>query len=122
VRLAVRHTRIAPLVAELEGWMRAERARLSRHAEVAKAMDYLLKRWPPSPSSSTTAHLPEQQRRRARCAALQCGIHCTLFLKCLETSEAGFRIELTYLWTSPSCPCRWLLSRCALHDLRLLQE
>jgi transposase len=55
VRLAVRHTRIAPLVAELEGWMRAERARLSRHAEVAKAMDYLLKRWPPSPSSSTTA-------------------------------------------------------------------
>ena len=26
--------------------MRAERARLSRHAEVAKAMDYMLKRWP----------------------------------------------------------------------------
>jgi len=25
--------------------MRQERARLSRHAEVAKAMDYLLKRW-----------------------------------------------------------------------------
>ena len=25
--------------------MRAERARLSRHAEVAKAMDYMLKRW-----------------------------------------------------------------------------
>ena len=45
-RLAVRHTRIAPLVAELEVWMRAERARLSRHTEVAKAMDYMLKRWP----------------------------------------------------------------------------
>ena len=26
-------------------WMRAERARLSRHADVAKAMDYMLKRW-----------------------------------------------------------------------------
>src|SRR5438105_15330557 len=29
----------------LEDWMRAERAKLSRHAEVAKAMDYMLKRW-----------------------------------------------------------------------------
>src|SRR5882672_3820742 len=35
-----------PLVAELESWMRAERARLSRHADAAKAMDYMLKRWP----------------------------------------------------------------------------
>ena len=35
----------APLVADLEAWMRAERARLSRHAPVAKAMDYTLKRW-----------------------------------------------------------------------------
>src|SRR5256886_15608553 len=26
--------------------MRTERARLSRHADVAKAMDYMLKRWP----------------------------------------------------------------------------
>jgi len=33
------------LVADLESWMRAERARLSRHADVAKAMDYMLKRW-----------------------------------------------------------------------------
>jgi len=45
-RLAARKDRIAPLVAELEGWMRAERARLSRHADTAKAMDYMLKRWP----------------------------------------------------------------------------
>jgi len=44
-RLAVRHARVAPLVADLEAWMRAERAKLSRHAEVAKAMDYMLKRW-----------------------------------------------------------------------------
>jgi len=32
-------------LAELETWMRTERARLSRHAPVAKAMDYMLKRW-----------------------------------------------------------------------------
>ena len=44
-RLAVRQERSAPLVAELEDWMRMERAGLSRHAAVAKAMDYMLKRW-----------------------------------------------------------------------------
>jgi transposase len=44
-RLAVRRERTAPLVAALEGWMRSERGRLSRHSEVAKAMDYMLKRW-----------------------------------------------------------------------------
>ena len=44
-RLAVRQREVAPLVAELETWMRRERAGLSRHAPVAKAMDYMLKRW-----------------------------------------------------------------------------
>jgi hypothetical protein len=44
-RFAVRATRIAPLVAELESWMRTERTGLSRHADVAKAIDYMLKRW-----------------------------------------------------------------------------
>ena len=44
-RHAIRQLRVAPLVASLEQWMRAERGRLSRHAEVAKAMDYMLKRW-----------------------------------------------------------------------------
>jgi transposase len=45
-RLAQRKAHIAPMVTELEVWMRAERARLSRHADVARAMDYMLKRWP----------------------------------------------------------------------------
>jgi transposase len=45
-RLIVRSSRVMPLVAGLEAWMRAERAKLSRHAEAAKAMDYMLKRWP----------------------------------------------------------------------------
>ena len=44
-RRAIRAELAAPLLAELETWMRAERARLSRHAPVAKAMDYMLKRW-----------------------------------------------------------------------------
>lgn len=45
-RKAVRQTLSKPVVADLEVWMRRERARLSGHAPVAKAMDYMLKRWP----------------------------------------------------------------------------
>ena len=41
----MRRERSAPLVVEFEAWMRTERTRLSRHAPVAKAMDYMLKRW-----------------------------------------------------------------------------
>ena len=44
-RVAIRHERSVPFVRDLEDWMRTERARLSRHADVAKAMDYMLKRW-----------------------------------------------------------------------------
>jgi transposase len=44
-RLELRRTYVAPLVADLESWMRTERAKLSRHNDVAKAMDYMLKRW-----------------------------------------------------------------------------
>ncbi|HEV2187002.1 MAG TPA: IS66 family transposase [Stellaceae bacterium] len=45
-RLAVRQRETKPLVADLEKWMRAERARLSRHAGTAQAIDYMLTRWP----------------------------------------------------------------------------
>lgn len=45
-RLAARQQRILPMVNELDAWMRVERARLSRHADVAKAFDYMLTRWP----------------------------------------------------------------------------
>jgi len=45
-RCAVRQDQSAPLVAELEGWMRDQRAKLSRHDPVAKALDYMLTRWP----------------------------------------------------------------------------
>jgi transposase len=43
-RLALRRREIAPLVHDLLDWMGRERAKLSRHNEVAKAMDYILKR------------------------------------------------------------------------------
>jgi transposase len=36
---------VAPLVVELESWMRDHRAKLSRHNDLAKAMDYMLTRW-----------------------------------------------------------------------------
>jgi hypothetical protein len=44
-RKAVRQELSAPLVADLEAWMREQRAKLSRGNDVAKAMDYMLKRW-----------------------------------------------------------------------------
>ncbi|HEY2417869.1 MAG TPA: IS66 family transposase [Steroidobacteraceae bacterium] len=45
-RHAVRQERTASLVDDLQGWMRDVRSRMSRHADVAKAIDYMLKRWP----------------------------------------------------------------------------
>jgi len=44
-RRAARQDRVVPLVSGLVDWMRTERGRLSRHAETAKAIDYMLKRW-----------------------------------------------------------------------------
>jgi hypothetical protein len=44
-RHTARQNRIAPLVGDLADWMRTQRGRLSRHAETAKAIDYMLKRW-----------------------------------------------------------------------------
>jgi hypothetical protein len=45
-RRAVRQAASAPLVAEFEAWMREQRAKLSRTHDLARAMDYMLKRWP----------------------------------------------------------------------------
>ncbi|MGE5063566.1 MAG: IS66 family transposase [Myxococcales bacterium] len=45
-RRQVRRESSAPLVADLERWLREERPKLSRGNDLAKAMDYLLKRWP----------------------------------------------------------------------------
>jgi transposase len=45
-RRAVRQELSAPLVADLERWLREQRPKLSRGNDLAKAMDYILKRWP----------------------------------------------------------------------------
>jgi transposase len=45
-RLEVRREQSAPLVADLEIWLRDQRSRLSRSAAVAEPIDYMLRRWP----------------------------------------------------------------------------
>jgi transposase len=45
-RRTTRQDKIALLVADLECWMRDIRRTMSRHADVSKAIDYMLKRWP----------------------------------------------------------------------------
>jgi transposase len=45
-RLAERHERVRPLIAELETFLRQKRAKLSSKSDLAKAIDYILKRWP----------------------------------------------------------------------------
>lgn len=44
-RLRIRQEQSAPLLADLETWLRDERSRLSRSASVAKPIDYMLRRW-----------------------------------------------------------------------------
>lgn len=44
-RLAVRHEKSAPLVTDLEIWMRQQRTLLSAGNDTAKAINYLLNRW-----------------------------------------------------------------------------
>ncbi len=44
-RLAVRHELSAPLMAELQEWLSAQLARISRNHDVAKAINYMLRRW-----------------------------------------------------------------------------
>src|SRR5215213_7350589 len=44
-RLAVREERAKPLVAELEVWLRAQHMRVSRKAEIGKAIGYALNHW-----------------------------------------------------------------------------
>jgi transposase len=46
VRLAVRMEHVAPLVKELESWMREQLKTLSRHDAVAKVMNYMFNDWP----------------------------------------------------------------------------
>jgi hypothetical protein len=73
----------APLVADLEAWMREERAELSRHSDVAKVMDYMLKRW-----DSLTGFLVDgricltnEMPPNENCAASRRCVHCAPLLQ-----------------------------------------
>jgi transposase len=44
-RLRVRQEQSAPLLTDLEEWLRTERSRLSRSASVTQPIDYMLRRW-----------------------------------------------------------------------------
>lgn len=44
-RLAVRQELSAPLMDELHAWLTAQLAKLSRHHDLAKAINYMLRRW-----------------------------------------------------------------------------
>jgi hypothetical protein len=44
-RLAVRKQHSAPLVAELNAWLSGQMTKLSRHHDLAKAINYMLRRW-----------------------------------------------------------------------------
>jgi transposase len=44
-RLRVRQEQSAPLLADLEAWLREQRSRMSRSASVAGPIDYMLRRW-----------------------------------------------------------------------------
>jgi transposase len=45
-RLDARRIESAPLVSDLEAWLRDQRSRLSRSSSVAEPIDYMLRRWP----------------------------------------------------------------------------
>lgn len=44
-RLAWRQVHVAPLLADLELWLRQQYARLSRKGDLARAINYMLSRW-----------------------------------------------------------------------------
>ena len=45
LRVRARYERSRPLIIELQTWLREQRARISKHSETGKAIDYSLKRW-----------------------------------------------------------------------------
>jgi transposase len=44
-RIRARQERSRPLIVDLQAWLREQRARVSKHSDTAKAIDYSLKRW-----------------------------------------------------------------------------
>ncbi len=69
-RLERRRRDSQPLVTELQEWMRAAGAKLSRSSPVAEPLDYMLRRWDGF-TSFLSDGLPDEQRRRTGAAWLR---------------------------------------------------
>ena len=83
-RLAALQERSKALVAELEDWMRAERARLSRSSPVARALDYMLTRWNGLPMFSPVS--PTCRRIACRNSCHGTGSGCRYSIKWRDDS------------------------------------
>jgi transposase len=78
-RRAVRQERIKPLLAALEGWMRTERARLSRHADTAKAID----------GRTSAVHPKPTTRRPGRCPGFGIALEGPAFVVLVPMNQDG---------------------------------
>ncbi|PYE88080.1 transposase IS66 family protein [Phyllobacterium leguminum] len=92
-RLAARQEHARPLVAELHGWLTAQRAQMSRHNPVAKAINYMLGK--EGRREAFTRFLDDGRicltnnaaERALRGIARRVSL-CTPFVKCMKTLEA----------------------------------
>jgi transposase len=127
-RLAARQALAKPLVSSLEDWMRHERAKLSRHADVAEAMDYMLKRWDSFTRFLTDGRIcltNNAAERALRGIAL--GRRSWLFA---GSDRGGRRAAILYSLIQTARlnnvdPQRWLadvLARIASHPARKIEE
>ncbi len=95
-RLEARQRLSAPLVEDLQRWLQGERALLSKHAKVAKAIDYLLSphHWPGLHGvPSRWARLPDEQCRRTSPARRGPGTKI-LALRRVRTRRAPRRLHV----------------------------
>ena len=91
-RLAVRRDLSAPLMTELHAWLTTQLARLSRNHDLAKAINYMLRRW-----DAFTRFLDDGRacltnnaaERASRCVPL--GRKAWLFLRLRSRRPAGCR-------------------------------
>lgn len=127
-RLAARQQRSAPLISELHEWLETQRARLSRHQPVAKAINYALGHW-----AAFTAFLDDGRicltnnaaERALRTVAL--GRKSWLFC---GSDQGGHRAAVAYSLIQTARlnnvdPQAWLadvLSRIADHPAKRLDE
>ncbi len=82
-RLAVRQELSAPLMAELHKWRNAQLARISRNHDLAKAINYMLRRW-----AAFTRFLCDGKVCLSNTAAERSLRCCLLYTMCIRDSAA----------------------------------